>query len=50
MWVHAINKQDQKISLVLNNTIKRISKGVMNSEQKKMNIPILRNFNISELR
>ena len=50
MWVHAVNKQDQKICVVLNNTIKRISKGIMNLDQKKMNIPVLRNFNLGELR
>lgn len=50
MWTHAINIQDKKISLIMNNTIKRVSKGILYLDHKKMNIPILRNFNISELR
>lgn len=50
MWTHAINIQDKKISMVMNNTIKRPSKGIMSLDHKKMNLPILRNFNISELR
>lgn len=50
MWIYAKNIQDSKIAVIMNNTIKRTSKGILSLNNQRIRVPILRNFNLFELR